>query len=83
MKVRYLLLDGWYPRIRIGKRRVRVPVLVTMGVCANGQRVVLDLRLVGGESAQAWLDAVRSLGARNLGNPVLAVIDGNPGWPRR
>jgi len=79
LKVRYLFLDGWYPRVRIGKRRVRVPVLVTLDVCANGQRVVLDLRLAGGESAQAWLEAVRSLGTRNLGNPVLAVIDGNPG----
>jgi putative transposase len=79
LKVRYLFLDGWYPRVRIGKRRVRVPLLVTLGVCANGQRVVLDLRLAGGESEPAWLDAVRSLGTRNLGTPVLAVIDGNPG----
>jgi putative transposase len=89
-KVRYLFLDGWYPRVRIGKKRVRVPVLVTLGVCANGQRVVLDLRLAGGESEQAWLDAVRTLCARNLGTPALAVIDGNPGleaalraqWPK-
>jgi putative transposase len=48
LKIRYLFLDGWYPRMRIGKKRVRVPVLVTLGVCANGQRVVLDLRLAGG-----------------------------------
>jgi putative transposase len=90
MKIRYLFLDGWYPRVRIGKKRVRVPVLVTLGVSANGQRVVLDLRLAGGESEQAWLDAVRALGARHLGTPVLAVIDGNPGlaaalrmqWPQ-
>ena len=90
LKIRYLFLDGWYPRVRIGKKRVRVPVLVTLGVCANGQRVVLDLRLSGGESEQAWLDAVRSLAARNLGAPRLAVIDGNPGlaaalkmqWPK-
>jgi transposase-like protein len=90
LKIRYLFLDGWYPRVRIGKKRVRVPVLVTLGVCANGQRVVLDLRLAGGESEQAWLDAVRSLAARNLGAPLLAVIDGNPGlaaalkvqWPK-
>src|SRR5579859_7844282 len=79
LKIRYLFLDGWYPRVRIGKKRVRVPVLVTLGVCADGRRVVLDLRLAGGESEQAWLDAVRSLGRRNLGVPVLAVIDGNPG----
>jgi transposase-like protein len=90
LKVRYLFLDGWYPRVRIGKKRVRVPVLVTLGVCANGQRVVLDLRLAGAESEQAWLDAVRWLAARNLGTPLLAVIDGNPGlaaalkaqWPK-
>ena len=90
LNIRYLFLDGWYPRVRIGRKRVRVPVLVTLGVCANGQRVVLDLRLAGGESEQAWLDAVRALAARNLGAPVLAVIDGNPGlaaalrvqWPK-
>jgi len=90
LKIRYLFLDGWYPRVRIGKKRVRVPVLVTLGVCANGQRVVLDLRLAGVESEQAWLDAVRTLSARNLGAPILAVIDGNPGlaaalkvqWPQ-
>jgi putative transposase len=90
LKIRYLFLDGWYPRVRIGKKRVRVPVLVTLGVCANGQRMVLDLQLAGGESEQAWLDAVRSLGVRHLGTPVLAVIDGNPGlaaalkmqWPQ-
>ena len=41
--------------------------------------MVLDLRLAGGESEQAWLDAVRALAARKLGTPVLAVIDGNPG----
>jgi putative transposase len=90
LKIRYLFLDGWYPRVRMGKKRVRVPVLVTLGVSANGQRAVLDLRLAGGESEQAWLDAVRALAARNLGTPALAVIDGNPGlaaalrmrWPR-
>lgn len=90
LRVRYLFLDGWYPRVRIGKKRVRVPVLVTLGVCADGCRVILDLRLAGVESERAWLDAVRSLAARNLGAPVLAVVDGNPGlaaalkthWPR-
>jgi putative transposase len=90
LQIRYIFLDGWYPRVRIGKRRVRVPVLVTLGVCADGRRVVLDLRLCGAESEHAWLDAVRSLSARNLGTPELAVIDGNPGlaaalrmqWPQ-
>jgi transposase-like protein len=78
-QIRYLLLDGWYPKVRLGKRRVRVPVLVTMGVRADGQRVLLDMRLVGDESTAAWRDVVQQLQARRLGTPALALIDGNPG----
>ncbi len=88
--VRYLFLDGWYPRVRIGKKRVRVPVLVTLGTCADGRRVVLDLRLAGEESAAAWSEVLQSLLRRHIGRPLLAVIDGNPGleaalrttWPQ-
>jgi len=79
LKVRYLFLDGWYPRVRIGKKRVRVPVLVTLAVCANGHREIVDLRLAGVESERAWLEVVQALAARQLGAPQLAVIDGNPG----
>ena len=25
-QIRYLFLDGWYPKVRLGKQRVRVPV---------------------------------------------------------
>src|SRR5713101_1005490 len=89
-EVCYLFLDGWYPRVRIGKKRARVPVLVTLGVCADGRRVVLDMRIAGQESEAAWRELLQSLVARHLGTPALAVIDGNPGlqaalraqWPR-
>ena len=77
--IRYAFMDGWYPKVRIGGRRERVPVLVTLGVRANGERVVLDMRLVGEESAASWTEVVASLTARHLARPVLAVIDGNPG----
>jgi putative transposase len=77
--IRYVFMDGWYPKVRIGGRRERVPVLVTLGVRANGERVVLDLRLVGEESAASWTEVVASLVARHLARPVLAMIDGNPG----
>jgi transposase-like protein len=72
-------MDGWYPKVRIGGRRERVPVLVTLGVRANGERVVLDMRLVGEESAASWAEVVASLAFRHLVRPVLGVIDGNPG----
>jgi putative transposase len=52
LKIRYLFLDGWYPRMRIGKKRVRVPVLVTLGVCADGRREVLDLRWQGARASK-------------------------------
>jgi putative transposase len=75
----YLFLDGWYPRVRIGKKRARVPVLVTLGVCSNGRRVVLDIRIAGQESEAAWRELVQSLVKRHSGTPALAVNDGNPG----
>lgn len=78
-QIQYLLLDGWYPKVRIGKRRVRVPVLVTLGVRADGQRVVLDVRLAGDESTAAWRDVIRSLVERQVGRPLLAIIDGSAG----
>jgi putative transposase len=77
--IRYLFMDGWYPRVRLGGKRARVPVLVTLGVRASGERVILDLRLAGVESTASWRDVIASLAARHLGRPVLAVIDGNPG----
>jgi putative transposase len=78
-EIRYLIQDGWYPKVRIGKRRVVVPVLVTLGVKANGQRIIIDLRLAGEESAASWGEVVSDLVLRNIGAPVLAIIDGNPG----
>ena len=78
-QIRYLLQDGWFPKVRIGKRRVVVPVLVSLGVRADGKRVVLDMRLAGEESAASWGEVVASLVRRNLGMPALALIDGNPG----
>ena len=77
--IRYVFLDGWFPKVRIGGRRERVPVLVTLGVRGDGQRVVLDLRLAGEESAASWGDVITSLVARHLRRPALAVVDGNPG----
>ncbi len=49
----------------------REPVLVTLGVRANGERVVLDLRLAAGESGQAWLETLRAMGARHRRSSVL------------
>ncbi len=59
-QIRYLLQDGWFPKVRIGKRRVVVPVLVSLGVRGDGKRVILDMRLAGEESAASWGEVVAS-----------------------
>jgi putative transposase len=50
-----------------------------VGVRADGQRVVLDVRLAGDESTAAWRDVIRSLVERQVGRPLLAIIDGGAG----
>jgi len=88
--IRYLYLDGWYPKVRIGKKRERVPVLVVLGVRADGQRVLLDMCIAGEESCASWSEIIDRLEKRGMSAPVLAVIDGNSGleaalrkqWPR-
>ncbi len=52
-QIRYLFFDGWFPVVRVGTKRTRVPVLVTLGVTATGERRVLDRRVAGAESAAA------------------------------
>lgn len=90
LEIVYTWFDGWYPKVRIGQQRVRVAVLVSMGATATGERVLLDLRLAGQETAAAWSEVISDLVARHIGVPALAIIDGNPGlyaalreqWPK-
>jgi putative transposase len=74
---RYLMLDGWYPTVRIGKGGCASPCWSPWA--SDGDRVILDVRLVGDESTAAWRDVIHSLVARQTGIPTLAAIDGNPG----
>jgi putative transposase len=88
--IRYIFLDGWYPKVRIGKKRERVPVLVILGVRADGHRVLLDMCLAGEESCASWSELIEGLAKRSMKAPLLAIIDGNPGleaallkqWPK-
>jgi len=75
--IRYIYLDGWYPKVRIGKKRERVPVLVIMGVRADGRKTVLDMCMAGQESCAAWSDLTENLSKRGMQPPQLAIVDGN------
>jgi len=77
--IRYVFLDGWYPKVRIGKKRDRVPVLVILGIRGDGSRVLLDMCLAGEESCASWGELIDNLVRRHMNAPRLAIIDGNAG----
>ena len=86
----YLYLDAIALRVRMGQKVVSVPVLVALGVLADGSKQLLALELVTTESREAWQGLLEALSARGLRAPKLCIVDGNPGlrgaiecsWPK-
>jgi putative transposase len=78
----YLYLDALALRVRSGGKVVSLPVLAVMGVRADGQKVLVELDLCGGESYAAWKGCLDGLVARGLMAPLLCIIDGNAGVRR-
>lgn len=77
-----LYFDGLYLPVRLARRVVRVPVLVALGVREDGQKLLIALQLVAGETTAAWAALIADLARRGLAAPVLNVVDGNPGLLR-
>jgi putative transposase len=75
----FLYLDAIALRVRIANRVVAAPVLVALGVKADGQKAVLDLELLQSESGECWGGFVEGLVGRGLKRPRLVIIDGNKG----
>ena len=75
----FLYLDAIALRVRIANKVVSAPVLVGLGVKADGQKVVLDLELLQSESSECWGGFVEGLVGRGLKRPRLVIIDGNKG----
>ena len=74
-----VFLDGFHLKVRMVKRVVSVPVLAALGVSANGQKCLLQLRLAASEAAVTWGGVVADLQQRGLAAPLLLVVDGNGG----
>ena len=72
----FLYLDAIALRVRIANKVVSAPVLVGLGVKADGQKGVLDLELLQSESSECWGGFVEGLLHRGL-RPRLVIIDGN------
>lgn len=80
--IRYLYLDATYVGMRCAGRAGKLPVMAAVGVRSTGEKVLLNLRVMGSESAAAWDEFVSGLAARGLKKPELAITDGNKGLAR-
>jgi Transposase, Mutator family len=52
---------------------------VALGVRADGQKVLLAIKNMGGESEAAWRALLHNLVARSLKTPGLVIVDGGSG----
>ena len=84
-----LYLDGFHLKVRLARRVVSVPVLAVLGVKADGQKVLVALRLAASEAEVHWRGLIDSLVHRGLRSPQLLIADGHKGlakateaWPR-
>jgi putative transposase len=74
-----LILDGTVVRVRLDRKATSVSLLVVLGVRADGQKVLLAIKSMGGESTEAWRTVLDDLIKRGLRRPEFLMVDGAPG----
>ena len=74
-----LILDGTVVRVRLDKKATTISLLVALGVRADGQKLLLAVKNMGGESEAAWRALLDDLVGRGLKTPELVIVDGAPG----
>ena len=74
-----LILDGTVVRVRLDRKATSISLLVVLGVRADGQKVLLAIKSMGGESAEAWRTVLGDLVKRGLRRPEFLIVDGAPG----
>src|SRR6202171_91667 len=74
-----LILDGTVVRVRLDKKATSISLLVALGVRADGQKVLLAIKNMGGESTEAWRAVLDDLVKRGLRRPEFLIVDGAPG----
>ena len=74
-----LILDGTVVRVRLDRKATAISLLVVVGVRADGQKVLLAVKSMGGESAEAWRVVLDDLIGRGLRRPEFLIVDGAAG----
>jgi putative transposase len=74
-----LILDGTVVRVRLDRKATSISLLVVLGVREDGQKVLLAVKNMGGETTEAWRAVLDDLVKRGLRKPALLIIDGGAG----
>jgi putative transposase len=74
-----LILDGTVVRVRLDKKATSISLLVVLGVRDDGQKVLLAVKNMGGETKEAWRAVLDDLMKRGLRKPELLIVDGGAG----
>jgi putative transposase len=74
-----LILDGTVVRVRLDKKATSISLLVVLGVREDGQKVLLAVKNMGGETKEAWRVVLDDLVKRGLRKPELLIVDGGAG----
>ena len=77
-----LILDGTVVKVRLDRRATSISLLVVLGIRRDGQKILLAVRNMGGESEAAWRAVLDDLIARGLRTPEFLLIDGGSGLER-
>src|SRR5689334_3329636 len=77
-----LILDGTVVRVRLDRKATAISLLVALGVRRDGQKVLLAVKNMGGESEAAWRGVLDDLIARGLRTPEFLITDGGAGLER-
>jgi putative transposase len=74
-----LILDGTVVRVRLDRKVTSISLLVVLGIRRDGQKILLAVRNMGGESEAAWRGLLDDLVSRGLQPPSFVIIDGAAG----
>jgi putative transposase len=77
-----LILDGTVVRVRLDRKATSISLLVVIGVRADGQKILLSVKNMGGETTEAWRAILDDLVGRGLRRPEFLIVDGAPGLDR-
>ena len=78
-----LILDGTVVKVRLDKRATAISLLIALGIRRDGQKVVLAIKNLGGESEAAWRAVLDDLVVRGPQMPSSGCTRSSSGGSRR